>query len=123
MDHSLNSWYEMTLNEPQLLLSASSAHAAIESASAVSADISGYDTAISGLPVWFNALNSAPFGNIPFNAALPIEHHITYAPAIATAGLSSVVMASTWLLCGYFTGAFHYKNTLEHYMIKLYITL
>jgi len=112
MDHSVNSWYDSMLNEPQLLNSAGSAVAAIESSNAISADFS-YDFVTSSVPVWFDALNSAPFGNVPLNTALPIEHHITYAPVIANAGLASVVFTSTWLLCGYFNEAFQYKNTIE----------
>lgn len=62
--------------------------------------------------VWFEAVHAAPFGMIPLSAALPIEHHVNYAPAISTPGMSFVLISSVWLICGYFTGAFLFKNTL-----------
>jgi len=112
LDHMISGMYDSTINAPEIF-SAGSALVAIESSSAASADFTGYDSAGGGLPVWFDTLNSAPFGTVPLSAALPIEQHTIYAPALGTAGLSAVLLTSTWLLCGYFTGAFQFKNTLE----------
>lgn len=107
-----------------------SASAALESSFAASsdlvftstmtsaADMSSYSTlALTGIgnsfPVWFDTLNSAPFGTIPLSSALPIAHHIQYAPAMSEAGAASVLLCTFWLISGYFTGAFKFKNTLE----------
>jgi len=112
LDHMVSGMYDSTINSPEIF-SAGSALVAIESFSAASADFTGYDNAGGGLPVWFDTLNSAPFGNVPLSQALPIEQHTAYAPALGTAGLSAVILTSTWLFCGYFTGAFQFKNTLQ----------
>lgn len=112
INHMVSDMYDSAINSPEIF-SARSALAAIESSSAASADITGYDSSLDGLPVWFDTLNSAPFGIVPLSAALPIEKHIVYAPLLATAGLSAVLFTSSWLLCGYFTGAFQFKNTLQ----------
>jgi len=112
LDHMVSGMYDSTINSPEIF-SAGSALVAIESSSAASADFTGYDSAGGGLPVWFDTLNSAPFGIVPLSAALPIEQHTAYAPAFGTAGLSAVLLTSTWLFCGYFTGAFQFKNTLQ----------
>mmetsp|Transcript_23657 Transcript_23657/g.27356 ORF Transcript_23657/g.27356 Transcript_23657/m.27356 type:complete len:363 (-) Transcript_23657:72-1160(-) len=115
IDHSVNGMYEDWLNSPAFLES-KSAFAAIESSFAVSAGLSNaFTQSISGnsFPVWFDLTNSAPFGSIPLVAALPISHHITYAPAIDTIGMASVLLTSAWIVCGYFTGAFQLKNTLN----------
>lgn len=112
LDHMVSGMYDSTINSPEIF-SAGSALGTIESSSAASADFTGYDSAGGGLPVWFDTLNSAPFGTVPLSAALPIEQHTAYAPAFGTAGLSAVLLTSTWLFCGYFTGAFQFKNTLQ----------
>lgn len=116
LDHFVNKLYDKWMNSPDTIdfLSAS---AAIESSSAASLEyssnlISG-GLSSSSLPVWFDAYSSAPFGTIPLSSALPLEHHITYAPAIEAAGMASVLMCCSWLVSGYFTGAFRYKNTVE----------
>jgi hypothetical protein len=116
LDHFVNKVYDKWMNSPNVIdfLSAS---AAIESSSAASMEyssnlISG-SVSSSSLPVWFDLYSSAPFGNIPLSSALPLEHHITYAPAIEAAGMASVLMCCSWLLSGYFTGAFRFKNTIE----------
>jgi len=115
IDHFVNRLYDSYLNSPDTI-NKFSASAAIESASAASSEIStnivGSDVAAKSLPVWFDATSSAPFGNIPLTSALPLEHHITYSPAIATGGAASVLLCSAWLLSGYFTGAFQFKNAL-----------
>jgi len=112
INHMVSGMYDSAINSPEIT-SARSALAAIESSSAASAGITGYDSSLASLPVWFDPLNSAPFGIVPLSAALPIEKHIMYAPALGTAGLSAVLFTSSWLLCGYFTGAFQFKNTLQ----------
>lgn len=114
IDHCVNNMYDSYLNSPDT----SSASSAIESSLAASAELSSLvlDTTSvvpNSLPVWFDAMNSAPFGTIPLRAALPIEHHITYAPAISDVGTASVVLCLTWLMSGYITGAFRFRNTLE----------
>lgn len=115
LDHAVNGINEDYLNSPEVLVS-KSASAAIESSFAASVDLLSNSftqtTAGSSFPVWFDVTSSAPFGSIPLSSALPITHHIHYAPAIETAGMASVLLASTWMICGYFTGAFQLKNTL-----------
>jgi|AntRauTorckE5430_2_1112549.scaffolds.fasta_scaffold14675_1 hypothetical protein len=116
LDHFVNKLYDKWMNSPNTidLLSPS---AAIESSSAASSEYSSNlmvaESVSSSLPVWFDPNNSAPFGTIPLSSALPLEHHITYAPAIETAGMASVMICSAWMVSGYFTGAFQFKNTLE----------
>lgn len=112
INHMVSNMYDSAINSPEIS-SARSALAAIESSSAASAEFTGYDSSLASLPVWFDPLNSAPFGTVPLSAALPIEKHIEYAPALGTAGLSAVLFTSSWLICGYFTGAFQFKNTLQ----------
>lgn len=46
-------------------------------------------------------------------SVLPALGYVPYAPAISTAGTSAVILVSSWLLTGWITGAFLYKNTLE----------
>jgi hypothetical protein len=117
IDHCVNNMYDSYLNSPDTIIT-SSASSAIESSLAASAELSSLvldTTAVvpNSLPVWFDAMSSAPFGTIPLRAALPIEHHITYAPAISDVGTASVVLCLSWLLSGYITGAFQFRNTLE----------
>jgi hypothetical protein len=111
LDHTINGMYDDWLNSPEVIVS-HSASAAIESSFAASSEIMNSFSGNS-LPVWFDTMSSAPFGNIPLTSTLPISHHINYAPAVDTIGMASVLLASTWMLCGYFTGAFRFKNTLE----------
>ena len=114
LDHTVTGMFDDYLNSPEFLTS-TSASAAIESSFAASVDLSNsftQTTVGNSFPVWFDVTSSAPFGNIPLSSALPISHHIHYAPAIETAGMASVLLASTWMICGYFTGAFKFKNTL-----------
>lgn len=115
IDHFVNKIYDQYLNSPETI-NTFSASAAIESASAASSDIStnivGNEMVANSLPVWFDASASAPFGNIPLTSALPLEHHIIYSPAIAMYGTASVLLCSAWLISGYFTGAFQFKNSL-----------
>jgi len=112
LDHMVSNMYDSIIKSPAIV-SAGSALTVIESSSAASAEYTGFESAVDSLPVWFDTLNSAPFGIVPLSAALPIEQHIAYAPAIDTAGLAAVLLTSTWLFCGYFTGAFQFKNTLQ----------
>jgi hypothetical protein len=116
IDHTVNGMFNTMLNAPPEVKSGvGSASLAIQTASSEFADVAGVDLGSSAgnLPVWFDTMNSAPFGTIPLTSALPLEHHITYAPAISTAGMSAVLLSSTWLICGYFTGVFQFRNTLE----------
>lgn len=116
LDHFVNKLYDKWMNSP-LVIDFLSASAAIESSSAANLEYSSNlmdgGLSMSSLPVWFDTYSSAPFGTIPLRSALPIEHHITYAPAIEAAGMASVLMSCAWLCSGYFTGAFQYKNTME----------
>lgn len=116
LDHAVNSMYDDYLSGPEVIVT-KSASAAIESSYAATAGLTSSFTqaTVTGnsFPVWFDSAHSAPFGDIPLSAALPISHHIQYAPAIDTAGMASVLLCSTWMMCGYFTGAFQFKNTLE----------
>ena len=116
LDHFVNRLYDKWMNSPEIidLLSPKSA---IESSYAAKLEFSTSilqgDLVSSSLPVWFDSSASAPFGNVPLNSALPLEHHISYAPAISTAGMASVLLCSAWFVSGYFTGAFRFKNTME----------
>lgn len=116
LDHFVNKLYDKWMNSPDTIDLLSPA-AAIESSSAASLEFTSNlissDFVSTSLPVWFDPNSSAPFGNIPLISALPIEHHITYAPALQTAGMSSVLLCSAWMMSGYFTGAFEFKNTIE----------
>jgi hypothetical protein len=116
LDHYVNRLYDNMMNSPDVI-DTISASAAIESSSSVSLEFTSNPVTAaftsSTLPVWFDTYSSAPFGTVPLTSALPLEHHIIYAPAIATAGMASVLMCSSWLVSGYFTGAFQFKNTLE----------
>ncbi len=115
IDHTVNNVYDEWLNSPEVIVS-SSAYQAIESLFAATADFANPFTQKfligNSFPVWFDSMSSAPFGNIPLTSTLP-THHIIYAPAIDTFGMASVLLASTWMVCGYFTGAFKYENTLN----------
>jgi hypothetical protein len=116
LDHFVNKLYDKWMNSPDTIDFLSPA-AAIESSSAASLEFTSNlissDFVSASLPVWFDPYSSAPFGNIPLISALPLEHHITYAPALQTAGMSSVLLCSAWMMSGYFTGAFQFKNTIE----------
>jgi hypothetical protein len=116
LDHAVNGMYDEYLNSPEVLVS-HSASAAIESSFAVVSDMTNVFTPTpstgNSFPVWFDMTSTAPFGNIPLSSALPITHHIHYAPAIDSTGMAAVLFGTTWMVCGYFTGAFKYKNTLE----------
>lgn len=115
LDHTVNRMYDQYLNSPETVIM-KSAISAIETSAAAQSELSLSFVANDNrgsLPVWFDPLSSAPYGNVPLNSALPIEHHITYAPAISSVGSASVLLCSIWMLCGYMTEAFHFKNTVE----------
>lgn len=62
------------------------------------------------LPVWFESAHLQTFGaNWLDVSSIPPP----YAPAIAVPGLAFVSLATTWLFCGYLSGAFMTRNTLE----------
>ena len=115
IDHAVNGFYDEWLNSPDVIVT-TSASAAIESLFAATADFANPFTqkTIIGnsFPVWFDSMSSPPFGTIPLSSTLP-THHIQYAPAIDSFGMASVLLASSWILCGYFTGAFNFENTLN----------
>lgn len=112
LDHYFNHVFDKMLNNPKLISTSNSAIEAMTTSAELSSEISG-SIASPTLPVWFDSISSAPFGQIPLSAALPIEHHITYAPIMSTAGVASILLTSSWLLTGYFTQAFRMENTLE----------
>jgi len=62
------------------------------------------------LPVWFDPSHLQTFGN---NWLANNHMETPYAPAIAASGLAFVSISTSWLVCGYFSGAFLNKNTLE----------
>lgn len=63
------------------------------------------------VPVWWDVTqHTLPVSGAP---VLPALGYVPYAPAISTAGTSAVILVSAWLVSGYFTGAFLYKNTLQ----------
>mmetsp|Transcript_7136 Transcript_7136/g.10723 ORF Transcript_7136/g.10723 Transcript_7136/m.10723 type:complete len:283 (+) Transcript_7136:62-910(+) len=62
------------------------------------------------LPVWFDPAHLNTFGH---NWLAIHDVEIPYAPAIAHSGLAFVSLATSWILCGYFSGAFLTRNTLE----------
>mmetsp|Transcript_41191 Transcript_41191/g.74254 ORF Transcript_41191/g.74254 Transcript_41191/m.74254 type:complete len:162 (-) Transcript_41191:659-1144(-) len=70
----------------------------------------GAADAATALPVWFDAAHLHTFGH-NWLAGGVVE--IPYAPAIAQSGLAFVSIATSWLLCGYFTGVFLNSNTLH----------
>mmetsp|Transcript_1625 Transcript_1625/g.4734 ORF Transcript_1625/g.4734 Transcript_1625/m.4734 type:complete len:327 (-) Transcript_1625:31-1011(-) len=74
------------------------------------------------IPVWYDISQHA---GTPFNgvSVLPSLGYVPYAPAISTAGTSAVILVSTWLLTGWITGAFLYKNTLECSVSKAVATV
>lgn len=77
------------------------------------ADLVTYDPSIAAanpLPVWFDATHLHTFGE---NWLSRTQIEVPYAPALAASGLAFVSIASCWLICGYFTGAFLTRNTLE----------
>ena len=62
------------------------------------------------LPVWFEPSHLNEFGHWLVQSTAETS---PYAPAIAASGLAFVSIASCWILCGYFSGAFLLRNTLE----------
>ena len=64
------------------------------------------------LPVWFDITHLHEYGQ-NWLANYDASVISPYAPAIALPGLAFVTMSTSWLLWGYFTGAFLNRNTLE----------
>lgn len=62
------------------------------------------------LPVWFDMDHLHTFGH---NWLADSSPNLLYAPAIADSGLAFVALSTSWLLCGYFSGAFLSANTLD----------
>eukprot|EP00567_Pseudictyota_dubia_P007349 CAMPEP_0197437862 /NCGR_PEP_ID=MMETSP1175-20131217/5003_1 /TAXON_ID=1003142 /ORGANISM="Triceratium dubium, Strain CCMP147" /LENGTH=285 /DNA_ID=CAMNT_0042967485 /DNA_START=237 /DNA_END=1091 /DNA_ORIENTATION=+ len=103
LDHTLNDLYVDMINAQDY---------AIPSTAGAAGSFDGDTTAAAAhtqLPVWYDAAHSA-FGPLS-TKVLPVLH-AAYAPAISTAGGAAVLLTTVWLVSGYFTGAFLYKNTL-----------
>jgi len=65
----------------------------------------------SGLPVWFDTVHTlVPPEQITQILNIP---DVSYAPALQSAGASSVLLTTCWLLSGYITQAFRFDNTLD----------
>lgn len=96
LDHSLNEMYVQSVMED------------FES----TRNLVGADDFPSQIPVWFDVLHS---NNMPIDKLLSImgAEGASYSPAIATAGAASVAITTCWLLSGYFTKAFLFRNTVE----------
>jgi len=77
--------------------------------------VSTYDPATGlaapSLPVWFDTQHLQTFGHNWL--AEPVASVPPYAPAIAHSGLAFVAIATSWIFCGYLSGAFLHRNTLE----------
>lgn len=63
------------------------------------------------LPVWFDGSKTL-IQKEQIMAVLSVPH-MDYAPLLQTAGISSIVLTGVWLICGWFSGAFLFKNTLS----------
>jgi len=62
-------------------------------------------------PVWFDALHSTQSQEYLLSIlSLP---QVYYSPIIGTAGAAFVLLTSCWLLSGWMSGAFLFRNTLE----------
>lgn len=61
------------------------------------------------LPVWFDPTQLNDCGHWLVRTTVEVP----YAPAIAASGLAFVSIATSWIICGYFTGAFMMRSTLE----------
>lgn len=69
------------------------------------------ELASSQIPVWFDAIHSTQSQEYILSILnLP---QIYYSPIINTAGAASVLITSAWLLSGWLSGAFLFRNTLE----------
>lgn len=62
-------------------------------------------------PVWFDALHSTQ--SLEHLTSILSLDSVFYSPIISTAGAASVIMTSCWLLSGWISGAFLFRNTLE----------
>lgn len=131
MDHTVNEMYAQLstkMDSSSISASISTSSAAVEFMdmsttaidsnvlpAATTATIAAAATTTGGiiqqpLPVWFDTTHLQTFGS----NWLAITHIDTpYAPAIASSGLAFVCIATSWLLCGYISGAFLHRNTIE----------
>ncbi|KAL3757435.1 hypothetical protein ACHAWU_006642 [Discostella pseudostelligera] len=122
MDHTVNEMYAQlaTTKSDIIISSTSSSSSAVELLDAVTTSTSTVITSttamvaaapgIQHLPVWFDTTHLQTFGS----NWLAITHIDTpYAPAIASSGLAFVCITTSWLLCGYISGAFLHRNTIE----------
>lgn len=64
------------------------------------------------LPVWFDASHSTTMTpeHILTIVGLP---QVYYSPIINTAGVSFILLSLAWLVAGYWSGAFLFRNTLD----------
>uniref|UniRef100_A0A7S4J6U1 Uncharacterized protein n=1 Tax=Odontella aurita TaxID=265563 RepID=A0A7S4J6U1_9STRA len=104
LDHSLNDMYVDMINSQDYVVPSTAGAAGSFDGDAAAA------AAHTQLPVWYDAAHSA-FGPLT-TKVLPVMH-AAYAPAISTAGGAAVLLSTAWLVSGYVTGAFLYRNTLE----------
>jgi len=74
------------------------------------------------VPVWFNTFSVEPFGSIPLNIALPVEHHFLYTPALAEPGIASVLFVTLWVTTSILTEALNFKNTQSDSQTALLMT-
>ncbi|KAL7440290.1 hypothetical protein ACHAXH_007019 [Discostella pseudostelligera] len=120
MDHTINEMYAQLATKSDIIISStSSSSSAVEllDAATSSTTVITSTTAmvaaapgIQHLPVWFDTTHLQTFGS----NWLAITHIDTpYAPAIASSGLAFVCITTSWLLCGYISGAFLHRNTIE----------
>jgi hypothetical protein len=69
------------------------------------------------LPVWFDHVHTLlPEQKLMALISLP---NVNYAPLLQTAGVASIAMTATWLICGYYSGAFLLRNTLECHITRM----
>lgn len=71
-------------------------------------DLATMDVNSISLPVWFDMTHLNEFGHW-----LNDVPQAGYAPALASGGLAFVAISTCWMISGYFTSAFLYKNTIE----------
>lgn len=73
------------------------------------------------IPVWFDHANTL-LQKDQLLKLLSIPH-VNYAPVLQTAGMASIVLTSCWLVSGWLSGAFLFRNTIEcHTTRMLYVT-
>jgi hypothetical protein len=110
LDHSMNDMYQDAILKAGL--DGSSSRALMDPL-----DEFGISNHI--LPVWFDHVHTLlPEQKLMALISLP---NVNYAPLLQTAGVASIALTATWLLCGYFSGAFLLRNTLECHITRMLI--